>query len=111
MSGAAGGTRGRAPHSTPTYSRPRPLASGHGCSNPGLDGDSTQPRETRLELAATTLSVEYENLSSAISRIRDVDVAKESTQLAKYNILVQSGTSMLAQANQSPQSVLKLLQS
>jgi len=55
--------------------------------------------------------VEYENLSSAISRIRDVDVAKESTQLAKYNILVQSGTSMLAQANQSPQSVLKLLQS
>ena len=67
--------------------------------------------QSRLELAATTLSVEYENLSSAISRIRDVDVAKESTQLAKYNILVQSGTSMLAQANQSPQSVLKLLQS
>ncbi len=67
--------------------------------------------QSRLELAATTLSVEYENLSSAISRIRDVDVAKESTQLAKYNILVQSGTAMLAQANQSPQSVLKLLQS
>jgi len=67
--------------------------------------------QSRLELAATTLSVEYENLSSAISRIRDVDVAKESTQLAKYNILVQSGTAMLAQANQTPQSVLKLLQS
>ncbi|HWL14837.1 MAG TPA: flagellin [Opitutus sp.] len=57
------------------------------------------------------MSVEYENLASAISRIRDVDVAKESTQYAKYNILVQSGTAMLAQANQSPQSVLKLLQS
>ncbi len=66
--------------------------------------------QSRLELASTTLSVEYENLSSAISRIRDVDVASESTQLAKYNILVQSGTAMLAQANQSPQSVLKLLQ-
>ncbi len=67
--------------------------------------------QSRLELASTTLSVEYENLASAISRIRDVDVAKESTQYAKYNILVQSGTAMLAQANQSPQSVLKLLQS
>jgi flagellin len=66
--------------------------------------------QSRLELAATTLQVEYENLSSAISRIRDVDVAEESTQFAKFNILVQSGTAMLAQANQSPQSVLKLLQ-
>ncbi len=65
--------------------------------------------QSRLELASTTLQVEYENLSSAISRIRDVDVADESTQYAKYNILVQSGTSMLAQANQTPQSVLKLL--
>lgn len=67
--------------------------------------------QSRLELAATTLQVENENLSSAISRIRDVDVAQESTQYAKFNILVQSGTAMLAQANQSPQSVLKLLQS
>lgn len=66
--------------------------------------------QSRLELASTTLQVEYENLSSAISRIRDVDVADESTQYAKYNILVQSGTAMLAQANQTPQSVLKLLQ-
>jgi flagellin len=66
--------------------------------------------QSRLELASTTLSVERENLSSAISRIRDIDVADESTQYAKYNILVQSGTAMLAQANLSPQSVLKLLQ-
>lgn len=66
--------------------------------------------QSRLELAATTLQVESENLTSAISRIRDVDVAEESTQYAKFNILVQSGTAMLAQANQSPQSVLKLLQ-
>lgn len=67
--------------------------------------------QSRLELAATTLQVESENLSSAISRIRDVDVAEESTRLAKYNILVQSGTAMLAQANQTPQTVLRLLQS
>ena len=66
--------------------------------------------QSRLELAATTLQVEFENLSSAISRIRDVDVAEESTQFAKYNILVQSGTAMLAQANQTPKTVLSLLQ-
>jgi flagellin len=67
--------------------------------------------QSRLELASTTLQVEYENLSSAISRIRDVDVAEESTQFAKYSILVQSGTAMLAQANQTPKTVLQLLQS
>ncbi|HEY8995200.1 MAG TPA: flagellin [Lacunisphaera sp.] len=66
--------------------------------------------QSRLELAATTLQVEFENLSSAISRIRDVDVAEESTQFAKFNILVQSGTAMLAQANQTPKTVLSLLQ-
>ncbi len=66
--------------------------------------------QSRLELAATTLQVEFENLGAAISRIRDVDVAQESTNFAKYNILVQSGTAMLAQANQTPQSVLRLLQ-
>jgi len=66
--------------------------------------------QSRLELAATTLQVEFENLGAAISRIRDVDVAEESTQYAKYNILVQSGTAMLAQANQTPKTVLQLLQ-
>jgi flagellin len=49
------------------------------------------------------------NLSAANSRITDVDVAEESTNYAKFNILVQSGTAMLAQANSLPQSVLKLL--
>ena len=66
--------------------------------------------QSRLDVAATTLSLESQNLEAAISRIRDVDVATESTQYAKNNILVQSGTAMLAQANQLPQSVLKLLQ-
>lgn len=49
------------------------------------------------------------NLSAAKSRITDVDVAQESTNYAKQNILVQSGTAMLAQANSLPQSVLKLI--
>ena len=49
------------------------------------------------------------NLEAANSRITDVDVAQESTQLARWNILVQSGTAMLAQANQTPQAALKLL--
>ena len=49
------------------------------------------------------------NLSAANSQIMDVDVAQESTNYAKYNILVQTGTAMLAQANALPQSVLKLL--
>ena len=66
--------------------------------------------QSRLNLAADTLQVENENISAAVSRIRDVDVATETTTLARYNILVQAGTSMLAQANQSPQSMLKLLQ-
>jgi flagellin len=48
-------------------------------------------------------------LAAAKSRITDVDVAKESTTYAKNNILVQSGTAMLAQANSAPQSVLRLL--
>ena len=49
------------------------------------------------------------NMDAAISRIMDVDVAEESTQLARWNTLVQAGTSMVAQANQSSQSALQLL--
>ena len=50
-----------------------------------------------------------DNLTAANSRIRDVDVADESTQYARFNILVQAGTAMLAQANSLPQAALKLL--
>jgi flagellin len=66
--------------------------------------------EQRLNYTGQELSVLSTNLSAANSQITDVDVAQESTSYAKYQILVQSGTSMLAQANQNPQSVLKLLQ-
>jgi flagellin len=55
------------------------------------------------------LSINKINLESANSRIVDVDVASESSQLARFNILQQAGTAMLAQANQSTQSILRLI--
>jgi flagellin len=63
-----------------------------------------------LQSYSDQLGVLSDNLSAANSRIKDVDVASESTQYARYNILVQAGTSMLAQANALPQAALKLLQ-
>ena len=65
--------------------------------------------QSRFGFAAELLTVNKANLEAAASRITDVDVANESTQLARFNILVQSGTAMLAQANQSSQIALKLL--
>ena len=64
---------------------------------------------SRLQYTNEQLSVLRDNLSAANSRIKDVDVAEESTAYAKYNILVQSGTAMLAQANSVPQAALRLL--
>jgi flagellin len=66
--------------------------------------------QSRLNFTNEQLTVTKENLSAAISRIADVDVAEEATSYARYQILVQSGTSMLAQANKMPQSALQLLQ-
>jgi flagellin len=65
--------------------------------------------QSRLTFAADMLSVNKTNLEAANSRIIDVDVATESASLARYNILQQAGTAMLSQANQSSQSVLRLL--
>jgi len=65
--------------------------------------------QSRLTFAAEMLAVNKTNLESANSRILDVDVADESTKLARYNILQQAGTAMLAQANQSTQSILRLI--
>ncbi len=63
----------------------------------------------RLEHTSSQLSVLKDNIGAANSRIKDVDVAEESTNYAKQNILVQSGTAMLAQANSLPQSALRLI--
>jgi flagellin len=65
---------------------------------------------SRLNATSEQLGVLKDNLSAANSRIKDVDVAEESTNFARYNILVQAGTAMLAQANSAPQSALRLLQ-
>jgi len=67
--------------------------------------------QSRLTFAADMLAVNKTNLEAANSRILDVDVADESTKLARYNILQQAGTAMLAQANQSTQSILRLIAS
>jgi flagellin len=64
---------------------------------------------SRLNSTNEGLAVLRDNLSAANSRIKDVDVAEESTNFARYNILVQAGTAMLAQANATPQSALRLL--
>jgi flagellin len=65
--------------------------------------------QNRLEHAMTSTSVYRENLVAAESRIRDVDMAEEMVNLTKNQILQQAGTSMLAQANQAPQSILSLI--
>lgn len=65
--------------------------------------------QNRLSSTVNNLAISDENLSAAKSRIRDVDVAAETADLAKNNILVQAGTSVLAQANQSGSAALKLI--
>jgi flagellin len=65
--------------------------------------------QSRFGFAGELVTTNKANMEAANSRILDVDVASESTQLARWNILVQAGTSMLAQANQSAQSALKLI--
>ncbi|MGZ4201507.1 MAG: flagellin N-terminal helical domain-containing protein [Thermoleophilaceae bacterium] len=65
--------------------------------------------QNRLEHVINNLAVYQQNLTASESQIRDVDMASEMANLTKLQVLQQAGTSMLAQANQSPQSVLKLL--
>lgn len=65
--------------------------------------------QNRLQSTINNLMIADENLSAANSRIRDVDVAAESSELTKKNILAQAGTAMLAQANSNNMMALKLL--
>lgn len=65
--------------------------------------------QNRLQSASNSIAIADENLSAANSRIRDVDVAAETADMAKNNILSQAGVSVLSQANQSPNFALKLL--
>lgn len=65
--------------------------------------------QNRLNSTVENLQTSLENLSAANSRIRDADIADETTELSKQNILLNAGTSILAQANQQPQLALSLL--
>jgi flagellin len=67
--------------------------------------------QNRLEHSISNLDTTSENMTEALSRIEDVDMAKEMATYTQLNVLAQAGTSMLAQANQRPQTVLTLLQS
>ena len=65
--------------------------------------------QNRLEHTINYLGVQAENLSAAESRIRDVDIAKETAELARDQILQQAAIAVLAQANSQPQLMLRLL--
>jgi len=67
--------------------------------------------QARLNFTSEQLTITKENLASAVSRIADTNVAEESTRYARSQILVQSGTTMLTQANSLPNTTLRLLQS
>ncbi|MBP5184736.1 MAG: flagellar biosynthesis protein FlgL [Lachnospiraceae bacterium] len=67
--------------------------------------------QNRLDHAVANLDTSEENLTDAMSRITDTDMAEEMTNYTQYNVLVQAGVSMLTQANQRPQTILSLLQS
>jgi flagellin len=66
--------------------------------------------QNRLESTANSLGITNENMTAAYSRIMDVDMAEEMTKYSTYTVLNQAGTSVLAQANDRPSSVLQLLQ-
>lgn len=66
--------------------------------------------QNRMDRAVSSLDTTEENLTEACSRIEDVDMSEEMTEYTQYSVLVQAGTSMLAQANNQPQTILQLLQ-
>ena len=66
--------------------------------------------QNRLQYTLDNLAISSQNLNAAKSGIQDIDMASEMTNFTKEQILQQAGTSMLAQANQEPQAILKLLQ-
>ena len=66
--------------------------------------------QNRLESTVTSLAETVENLENSYSTVKDVDMAEEMVDYTKLQVLVQAGTSMLAQANEQPQQALQLLQ-
>jgi len=110
LTGAAVDGSGAADISSATFAAATQTLVSAAINQLATDRASVGASEERLNFVGNNLGVLSNNLSAANSQITDVDVATESTEYAKYQILVQSGTAMLAQANANPQSVLKLLQ-
>lgn len=65
--------------------------------------------QSRLDTTVSNLDIQYENLAAANSRIRDADVAKESSEMTSSNILQQAAVAVMAQANATPQAALRLI--
>ena len=65
--------------------------------------------QNRLQSTINNINIYKENMEAARSRIRDTDMASETSELTKQNILTQAGISVLGQANANPQQALKLL--
>lgn len=66
--------------------------------------------ENRLQTTINNIGTNVENMASANSRVRDVDIAEETSEMTKQNILLQAGTSVLAQANQNANVALSLFE-
>jgi flagellin len=75
----------------------------------GTRSDLGSFQRNTLETTVNSLQITQENVRAAASTIRDADVAAEMVQFTRNNIMLQAGTSMLAQANQVPQQVLSLV--
>lgn len=76
----------------------------------GIERGNLGATESRLNSTIQGLQIAQENFAEAVSRIRDVDIAEEAAELTRNNILQQAGIAVLAQANQQPELLLKLLQ-
>ncbi|CAG4970209.1 flagellin [Novilysobacter luteus] len=120
MTGITAGTTTGTPNATQTGFADLDISTVEGADNAmlAMDGALKAVNDARADLGAiqnrfssvvTNLQTGSENLSAARSRIMDADYAKETANLSRTQILQQAGTAMLAQANQSSQSVLSLL--
>ena len=111
---AAASTAADAAALTPTWSKQSGATAAITAIDAAIKGVSTVraslgATQNRFEHTVNNLNTAIQNTTAANSRIRDTDMAQEMTSFSKSQILVQAGTSMLAQANQSSQSILKLL--
>ncbi|MGY2079536.1 flagellin N-terminal helical domain-containing protein [Modestobacter sp. SYSU DS0657] len=111
---APGSTPADAAALTPRYSGPTGADGAIGLIDAAIARVSSTRAElgaaqNRLEHTIARLGVSIENTAAAESRIRDTDMAAETTVLTRVQVLAQAGTAMLAHANQTPQNVLKLL--